>query len=163
MVRRPALMVAAQLAARAAVAAAASVAIARALSLPFPIFAMIAAVLVTDVSPAVTRRLALPRLAGTLVGVLLGACLGPVLRGGPAAVGAGVASAMLLAQLVRLPVAARLAGYVCAIVLLEYREAPWAYGAARLAETALGIGVAVAVSCVPPLVRTPAATGKAEG
>jgi hypothetical protein len=60
---------------------------------------------------------------------------------------------MFVSHLVLLPGAARLAGYVCGIILLSYREQPWVHAAYRLTETALGIGAAVLVSYVPLLVR----------
>ena len=53
--------------------------------------------------------------------------------------------------------AARVAGYVCAIVLLEHGANPWVYAFWRFTETVLGIAVAIAVSLVPKLLRAPEA------
>ena len=143
-----------QLSLRAAVAAAVSVAIARALALPYPLYAMIAAVIVTDVDPVRTRSLALPRLVGTVIGASLGAIASRWLPPGELALGVSVALSMLACHLVGRKDSATLAGYVGGIVLLEHASDPWLYGVGRLAETALGLAVAVAVSLVPKLLET---------
>ena len=140
-------------------AAGLSVSIARLLRLEFPIYAMIAAVIVSDLSAAQTRRLGVPRLAGTVIGAAIGAVLSPLLPPGPIAIAFSIAVAMLVSHLLRLQDAATVSGYVCAIVLLEHDADPYSYGLYRLIETALGIAVAVFVSLVPKLLRTDGAEG----
>ena len=143
-----------QVSVRAALAAALSVTIAQLLRLEFPIYAMIAAVIVTDLSPERTRQLGLPRLAGTVVGSTLGAALTPLLIPRPATLALAIMAAMWACHLLRLQDAAKVAGYVCGIVLLDHGEHPWIYGLYRLVETVLGIGVAVLISFVPKAIRT---------
>jgi uncharacterized membrane protein YgaE (UPF0421/DUF939 family) len=139
-----------QLSVRAALATGVSVAIAQWLGVAFPIAALISAVIVTDVDPPQTRHLALRRLFGTIVGALIGTLIGPA---GPVGVGVGVAAAMLLAQIVGLTPAAKLAGYVCGIVVLSSRGGPLGTALQRMLETVVGIGVAVLVSFLPKLLR----------
>src|SRR5437660_9025437 len=60
-----------QLPLRAGLAAALSQAIATFLGLPYPAFAMVAAILVTDLAPEQSRQLGLRRIGGTLIGAAL--------------------------------------------------------------------------------------------
>ena len=68
------------------------------------------------------------------------------------AMAVGILAAMLLSFGLRLSAsAAKLAGYVCGLVVLAYGARPWWYAVHRVAETLLGIGMAVLVSLVPKL------------
>lgn len=141
-----------QLSLRAAVAAGLSVVIAQWLTLPRPVYALLAAVIVMDLSPAKTRQLALQRLAGTVVGAAVGVVVSYAPQAGPLAIAIGVFVAMLLSHALQLPAAARLAGYVCGIVILTHADSAWSYGVYRIAETFLGIGMAVLVSQFPKVI-----------
>jgi len=140
-----------QLPIRAAVAAALAVGAAQLLQMPYPLYALVGAVIVTDLSPVQTRKLGGWRMAGTVLGAAVGAALGQVMQG-PIAIGLGVLVAMLLSGLLRLRGAAKVSGYVAGIVLLDQSE-PVLYALQRLLETALGIAFAMLVSWVPPLHR----------
>jgi uncharacterized membrane protein YgaE (UPF0421/DUF939 family) len=142
-----------QLALRAAVAAAVAVAIAKVFKLEFPIYALLAAVIVTDLAPSQSRTLAIHRLAATLGGALCGAALTFVLPSGPIAVGVSILLAMLLCQLLQIPDAAKIAGFICGIVVLEDSADPWLSAASRFMETTLGVIVALLVSYVPKLIK----------
>ncbi|HWM41185.1 MAG TPA: FUSC family protein [Burkholderiales bacterium] len=143
-----------QLSLRVALAAMLALVFARLLHLQHPLYAMIAAVIVTDLSTAETHKLGLRRIAGTVLGGALGALLSLLLPSGVWAIGAGIFGAMFLSHVLRLPEAARVSAYTCAIVLLEHGDGPWFYAFYRTAETLLGIVIAILVSYVPKLFRT---------
>ena len=142
---------------RGAIAAALAVAATELFRLQFPIYALIAAIIVTDPSPARTRQLGLPRLAGTFLGATVGATLslatGRIPDLGPLVIGFGILSAMFLSHLLGMKDAAKVAGYVSGVVLLTHSEQPWSYALYRVIETSLGVSAAVLVSFVPKLLR----------
>ena len=142
-----------QLALRASVAAAIAIAIGDLFKLEHPIYALLAAVIVTDLAPSQSRRLAIHRVIATLIGALCGAALTFVLPPGPIAIGASILLAMLLCQLLGIPDAAKISGFICGIVVLEYSAEPWLNALSRFIETMLGVAVALIVSYVPKLIN----------
>ena len=92
---------------RTAVAAASAVAIAQFLELEHPIYALISAVLVMDLSPLNTRQLAVHRFWGSLLGAVVGAVLSYPLPEGPVAIGVAILVAMLISYGLRMPAAAK--------------------------------------------------------
>lgn len=142
-----------QLALRAAVAAAVAVALAELFQFQNLIYVFIASVIVTDLKPSESRRLAWRRIVATVVGAVCGALLGPILPFSAWSIGLGVLAAMLACQLVQVPDGAKVAGFICGIILLDDSTQPWTDAIHRFNETVLGVLVAWAVSCVPKLVR----------
>jgi uncharacterized membrane protein YgaE (UPF0421/DUF939 family) len=141
-----------QLSLRTAVAATLSLMLAYFFELQHPIYALIAAVIVTDLSPSQTRQLGLRRTVATVVGAVCGAALSTLLPPDPWIIGLGVLAAMLLSKLLHADDGAKVAGYICGIVLLEHSAVPWSYAFYRFVETMLGIVVAGLISMVPKLI-----------
>ena len=142
-----------QLSVRAGAGAGLSTALALLFGLQYPIYAFLAAVIVTDLSPSRTRQLGLLRIIATVMGAGLGALLSPVLGAGPWALGLGVLIAMQASHLLKVGDGAKVAGYICGIVILEHGAEAWSYALFRLIETLLGILVATLISFVPKLIR----------
>jgi uncharacterized membrane protein YgaE (UPF0421/DUF939 family) len=115
---------------------------------------MLAAVIVTDLSQSQTRQLGLRRLAATLVGAVCGGLLTPLLPPGPWSVALAIFVAMVVCLVLGAPEVAKVAGYICGIVVLAYGSESWQYALFRLVETVLGIGVAWLISLVPKLLRS---------
>lgn len=149
----PALYRSIQLSVRAGVGAGLSAGLALLLGLQFPLYAFIAAVIVTDLSPSRTRQLGVQRIVATVVGAGCGALLSQLTAPGPWALALGVLLAMQACHLIKAQDGAKVAGYICAIVLFEHTANAWSYALFRLVETMLGIGVATAISFVPKLIR----------
>ena len=120
----------------------------------YAIYALVGAVLVTDLSPATSRRLAVQRLFGTLIGAVAGALLLNVLPNGPVALGLAICGSMLVAFGLGFELSgARVAGYVAAIVMFAHRGEPWLYAFERAWETVVGIVSALLVGLVPLWIR----------
>jgi uncharacterized membrane protein YgaE (UPF0421/DUF939 family) len=143
-----------QLATRCAVGATLAFAIAQGMKLEHPIFALAAAVIATDLTPAQSRELGLRRVVATVVGALSGAIATSAKFVGICAVGPSILVAMLICHRVGAYEGARVAGYICGlIVLLDEGAQPWHYAFFRMIETALGVLVAWGLSFVPKLLR----------
>lgn len=142
-----------QVAVRAALAASLAVLFAQLCRFEHPIYALIAAVIVTDLSPSRTTKLGLQRLAATVVGASCGAVAGTVLGATAWAIGLSIFVAMATCHLLRLPDGAKVAGYICGIVMIAHGTHPWTYAFLRLIETSLGIAVAWLLSLVPKLIH----------
>src|SRR5580765_5034379 len=87
-----------QVSIRAGTAAALSVVVAHLLGLEFPLYALIAAIIVTDLSAQRTRQLGLQRLIGTIMGAAFGAVVSTganhLAHVGPLTIAIGVFAAM---------------------------------------------------------------------
>jgi len=149
-----------QLAVRAASAAGLSVAIAQFLRLENPIYAFLAAVIVTDLAPAQSRRLGIHRIIATVVGAVCGAVLSQVLPPRALGIGLSILIAMLACQLVQSSEGAKVAGFTCAIVVLQHSPEPWLSAFHRLIETLIGVGTALLISYIPKLIRIREASEK---
>jgi uncharacterized membrane protein YgaE (UPF0421/DUF939 family) len=134
-------------------AAGLSVGIAQLLNFDGPIYALIAAVICTELSPSQTRALGLQRLFATVVGAVCGGTVSSMLPSSPWAIGLAILVAALICEALRMPDGAKVAGYVSGIVVLAHGAAPWPHASVRLIETALGIGGAILISYVPKLIR----------
>jgi uncharacterized membrane protein YgaE (UPF0421/DUF939 family) len=144
-----------QLATRCAVGATLAFAIAQAAKLDYPIFALMAAVIATDLTPAQSRELGLRRIVATVVGALSGAIATSAKLAGLWAVGPSIFVAMVICYRVGAQEGARVAGYICGlIVLLDEGAQPWHYAFFRMIETALGVLVAWGLSFVPKLLHS---------
>jgi uncharacterized membrane protein YgaE (UPF0421/DUF939 family) len=149
----PSLIAGIQMSVRASFGAGISVFIAQLLELPHPLYALISAVIVTDLSASKTRKLGKPRLAGTVVGAGIGVIFSLLWPPTVWSIGIGILAAMILTYLLRLDSAAKVSGYVCGIIVINYGDDPLSYALYRLVETSLGISVAVLVSLVPKLLK----------
>jgi len=142
-----------QVALRAAVGAAVSLAIARALNLETPIFALIAAVIVTDRHAAETRRLAIRRVISTAIGAICGVALAQVLGQTSWEAAIAIFIAMTLSIAVTQLSDPKIAAYLCALIIINFSDDPFHYAFFRFVETVLGILVAWAISLIPKLVH----------
>jgi uncharacterized membrane protein YgaE (UPF0421/DUF939 family) len=145
------LQIGTQLAVRAALGAGISLAIARALNMDTPIFALIAAVIVTDRDPAETRKLAIRRVISTAIGAACGVALAQVLGESSWEAAIAIFIAMVLSIAVTHLGDPKIAAYLCALIIINYNDNPWHYAFSRFIETVLGILVAWAISLVPRL------------
>lgn len=143
----------AQLAIRAGLSAGLSLSFATVLHMKHPLYAVIAAVIVTDLSPSRSRHLGLHRIAATVIGSVCGGLCISLLPSTSWAVGFGVAAAMLASQVLQGPDGVKIAAFVFTIIVVDHSDQVWPFVMDRFIETILGIAVAWSVSHVPKLIR----------
>ncbi len=143
-----------QIGLRAAIASLLAALTALRLGMDYPIYAVIAAIVVTDASPETTRRTGLIRLVGNVIGALLGGGIGSLLGHDPWVMAGGVLLSILLCEAIGLREAAKVTGYITGIVILFHGDSPWVYAKDRFIETSLGLGFAILVGiCVEWLMK----------
>ena len=140
-----------QLSIRAAISAGASAGIAQWLELPGPMYAMIGAIVVSDLKIGQVRLLGLRRTGGTIVGALIGAATTAWMAPGALSITFAVMLSMFACHLLGLGGGAAISGIVSGLLVLEFSNDPWNFALVRTAETMLGIAVASIVVHVPML------------
>jgi uncharacterized membrane protein YgaE (UPF0421/DUF939 family) len=134
-----------QIGLRAALASLLAALVAFRLGMDYPIYAVIAAIVVTDPSPEVTRRMGFTRLLGNGMGAVLGAIIATYLGHSPFVMAGGVLFSILLCDLIGLKDAQKITAYITGIVILFHGDTPWAYAKDRFIETTIGLAFAVLV------------------
>ncbi|MBH8565431.1 FUSC family protein [Nostoc sp. CENA67] len=129
-----------------AIASAISLIIAQWLQWEYPFYAVIAAIIVMSSTHGSTLKLGIQRLIGTAIGAMGGAIFAIALGSNSWSLALCVFLTIFLASYWKFNEAAKLAGYVAAIVILSHSESPWLYAWHRYLETFLGIGVALLVN-----------------
>jgi len=147
---------ASSLALRAALASMGAVVCVRLLHLTGGMYALIAAVVVSDAAPEAIRHLGYHRLIGTAVGAILGGTLAMTCGHAIWAVGLAIFLTILVCEFSRFKDAAKVGGYVAGVVVLGYAAAPWRYAWDRFVETAVGIAFAMLLCFVLPVPEPPA-------
>ena len=122
-----------------------------------PFYACIAAIICMQGSVSASVKQGLARLLGTLVGGLVGLAAVSLTMGTESwlfltvVFGAGILLAIYICVVMRQPKACSIAAVVCCCIMLSHSgEGRYFYTVARMAETAVGIVVAVAVNHLLP-------------
>ena len=140
-----------QLSIRAAISAGASAGIAHLLELPGAMYAMIGAIVVSDLKIGQVRRMGLLRTGGTIVGAVVGAATTAWMAPGALSITFAVMLSMFACHLLRIGGGAIISGIVSGLLVLEFSSDPWNFALVRTFETMLGIAVASVVVHVPML------------
>ncbi|MBW4473218.1 MAG: FUSC family protein [Stenomitos rutilans HA7619-LM2] len=129
-----------------AIAAALAYILAQMLHWEYPFYAVIAAIIVMGSTAGSTVTLSVQRLIGTAIGALIGALIATLFGSSPWSLIGSVFLTIFLSSVWKFNEAAKLSGYISAIVILNYHHSPWLYAWGRALETLLGIGSALLVN-----------------
>ena len=122
-----------------AAASIAAAGIAYGLGFAHPIYALAAAVIVSDTSTDQIKLLGYHRIMGNALGAVIGAVMVVALGHSVWVVGCSVFLMFFLCYRVGLSDSAKIAAYVSGIVVLEHSADPWHYALDRFLETSIGI------------------------
>ncbi|MGC2195799.1 MAG: FUSC family protein [Terriglobales bacterium] len=136
--------------ARSTIAALASQLIARGLHMPEPYWATVTTIVVMQSSLGAAWKVSRKRLAGTLLGAMVGGLLASYFGGNLIAFTVAMAGTGLVCLVLRLDrTAYRFAGITLTIIMLVARpQSAWIIAAHRFVEVSLGIAVALALTAV---------------
>jgi uncharacterized membrane protein YgaE (UPF0421/DUF939 family) len=143
---------------RCALAALAAVKVSRLLGLQFPIYALIAAIMVTEYHGHETRQQSVTRFMGNVLGITAGGILGTFCGGHAWVIGMATFIMVVFCYSFDFAIAAKYSAFVAALTVMDHSTRPWLYGWDRIAETLIGIGFAVLMSLVIPVPK-PKTTG----
>jgi len=128
-----------------AVAAAVSFLIVQQLHWNYPMYSVVAAIIVMSTTYNSTYTLAIQRVIGTIIGALGGAIFAVIFGSNVFSLGIAVFLTTLLASW-KFQETSKLAGPVSAIVILNYAGSAWFYAWMRFLETLVGVVVALLVN-----------------
>jgi len=137
-----------KLAIKTGIAASLALIVAEFLHWQHPFYAVIAAIIVMGSTAGSTWRAGVQRLLGTVIGALAGAIFTSLLGSNPGTLGITVILTLFVSYYWGFNEAAKLAGYVSSIVILNYSQDPFYYAWGRFLETFLGIAIAWGVNAL---------------
>ncbi len=137
-----------KMALKTAIAAAIAFVMAQALHWKYPFYAVIAAIIVMGSTAGSTLTLSGQRMIGTAIGAIGGALMASIFGSNPWSLAGSVFLTIFLSSVWKFNEAAKLSGYISAIVILNYHHSPWLYAWGRSLETLLGISAALVVNQV---------------
>jgi hypothetical protein len=112
----------------------------------YSIYAVIASIIVMGLTSGSTLKLSMQRIAGTIIGGLTGIICSLLLGTNAWSLGIGVFLGVFISSWFKFKEAAKLSGYVAALIVLTHGQQPWLYGWGRFLETLFGVGVALTVN-----------------
>jgi len=136
---------------RCALAALGSVELSRYLGLHYPIYALVAAIMVTEYHGEETRKQSATRFLGNSIGIISGAILSTCLGGQAWVIGLATFFMILFCYYFNLALAAKYSAFVAALTVMDHSDTPWLYGRDRIIETLIGIIFAVLMSLIIPV------------
>jgi uncharacterized membrane protein YgaE (UPF0421/DUF939 family) len=135
---------------RCAFAALGAVEVSLYLGLRYPIYALVAAIMVTEYQGEETRKQSSTRFLGNSIGIICGAALCSCLGSHAWVIGLAAFIMILFCYYFELILAAKYSAFVAALTVMDHSETPWLYGRDRITETLIGIVFAVLMSLIIP-------------